>query len=90
MYRIRKILTRAPAIIFPWFCLAAAAPTMTSLLAASKPADWRATDPQNALYLDLPAGRVVIELAPAFAPMHVENITHHGIWTAMSPWSDGC
>jgi peptidylprolyl isomerase len=26
------------------------------------------------LYMELPAGRVVIELAPAFAPLHVRNI----------------
>jgi len=47
---------------------------MSEVLAVSKPGDWRATDPQNTLYVDLPAGRVVIELAPAFAPLHVENI----------------
>ncbi len=30
--------------------------------------------PANTLYLQLPAGRVVIELAPAFAPLHAANI----------------
>lgn len=49
-------------------------PTMDQVLAASKPADWRALDPQNALYLQLPKGRVVIELAPQFAPNAVANI----------------
>jgi peptidylprolyl isomerase len=44
------------------------------LLAASQPADWRTLDPENTLYMTLPAGRVVIELAPAFAPEHVANI----------------
>lgn len=48
--------------------------TMQQVLDASKPADWRALDPANTLYLDLPSGRVVIELAPAFAPLHVANI----------------
>jgi peptidylprolyl isomerase len=49
--------------------------TMADVLAASKPSDWRALDPGNTLYLDLAAGgRVVIELAPAFAPLHAENI----------------
>ena len=48
--------------------------TMADVLAASKPSDWRALDPENTLYLDLPAGRVVIELAPAFAPLHAKNI----------------
>jgi len=47
---------------------------MTAVLAASKPSDWRPTDPDNTLYLELPAGRLVIELAPRFAPLHVENI----------------
>jgi len=47
---------------------------MTDILAATSPADWRALDPNNTLYVDLPAGRVVIELAPDFAPLHVANI----------------
>ncbi len=47
---------------------------MTELLAASSPADWRALDPENTLYMELASGRVVIELAPAFAPLHVANI----------------
>jgi len=44
------------------------------LLAASKPSDWRPLRAENTLYLDLPAGRVIIELAPDFAPNHVANI----------------
>jgi peptidylprolyl isomerase len=48
--------------------------TMADVLAASAPADWRALDPQRTLYLDLAQGRVVIELAPEFAPRHAENI----------------
>lgn len=49
-------------------------PTMDQVLAASKPSDWRALDPRNTLYLQLPQGRVVIELAPQFAPKSVANI----------------
>lgn len=49
-------------------------PLMADVLAASTPADWRPLDPENTLYLELPAGRVVIELAPAFAPRHVAGI----------------
>ncbi|MGH8042472.1 MAG: peptidylprolyl isomerase [Rudaea sp.] len=49
-------------------------PTMDQVLAASKPSDWHALDPQNTLYLQLPHGRVVIELAPQFAPKAVANI----------------
>ena len=48
--------------------------TMQQVLDASAPADWRRPDPAHTLYLDLPAGRVVIELAPVFAPHHVANI----------------
>jgi peptidylprolyl isomerase len=48
--------------------------TMADVLVASQPSDWRALDPENTLYLELTAGRVVIELAPAFAPGHVDNI----------------
>jgi peptidylprolyl isomerase len=48
--------------------------TSADVIAASKPSDWHALDPQQTLYLDLPKGRVVIELAPAFAPNHVKNI----------------
>jgi peptidylprolyl isomerase len=53
---------------------AAKAPGMPQVLAASPAADWRAVDAENTLYLELPAGRVVIELAPGFAPLHVANI----------------
>lgn len=48
--------------------------TMADVLAAAKPSDWHALDPAQTLYLDFAAGRVVIELAPAIAPHHVENI----------------
>jgi len=49
-------------------------PTMAEVLAASKPGDWRTLAPENTLYLELPTGRVVIELAPDFAPQHVANV----------------
>ena len=48
--------------------------TGAQVLAASTAADWRALDPSNTLYLELPTGRVVIELAPQFAPHHVANV----------------
>src|SRR6516164_3189081 len=49
-------------------------PTAAEILAGSTAADWRALDPQNTLYLELATGRVVIELAPQFAPNHVTNV----------------
>lgn len=48
--------------------------TMDQVLAAAKPDAWRTPDPENTVYFELPAGRVVIELAPQFAPQHVANI----------------
>ena len=48
--------------------------TMQQVLDASKATDWRALDPANTLYMDLAGGRVIIELAPAYAPLHAANI----------------
>ena len=49
------------------------------VVANSAAADWRAIDPENLLVLDLaeangPGGRVIVELAPQFAPVHVANM----------------
>ena len=51
-----------------------AAESPSDVLARSAAGDWRALDPESTLYMELPAGRVVIELAPQFAPGHVANI----------------
>jgi peptidylprolyl isomerase len=49
--------------------------TPASVLAATPDADWAAADPGDLLVIDLAGGgRVVIELADAFAPAHVGNI----------------
>jgi peptidylprolyl isomerase len=48
--------------------------TLADVIKASKPNDWRPLDPQNTMYMELPGGRVVIEMAPVFAPNHVNNI----------------
>ena len=52
------------------------------------PADaWRTPDPANMLYLELESGRVIIELAPQFAPEHVANIrtlAHEHFWDGLS------
>lgn len=47
---------------------------MGEILESSQQSDWRVPDPDNMLYLELDSGRVVIELAPQFAPAHVDNI----------------
>ena len=48
--------------------------TVSDWLAQSSASDWRELDADNTLYLQLPTGRVVIELAKDFAPMHISNI----------------
>ena len=50
------------------------APTMSSVLAESSPDEWVDIDPERTLVMQLETGRVVIELAPQFAPKHVANI----------------
>lgn len=50
-------------------------PSPADVIAASKPGEWRMLDPANTLYMDFPGkGRVIIELAPEFAPNHVANV----------------
>jgi peptidylprolyl isomerase len=44
------------------------------ILAESPATAWRPLDPENTLYLELPAGRVVMELAPGYVPLHAANI----------------
>ncbi|MFA9273283.1 MAG: peptidylprolyl isomerase [Candidatus Aquirickettsiella gammari] len=48
--------------------------TMADVLKASQVSDWRPLNPENTLYLEMEKGRVVIELAPEFAPKNVANI----------------
>lgn len=69
-------------LVLPLLVLAQAAaapapklPTPPDILASSKPAEWAAIPADELLVLDLQSGaRVVIQLAPAFAPVHVANI----------------
>jgi peptidylprolyl isomerase len=49
-------------------------PTTAQVMESATPSDWRQPDPANTLYMELPGGRVIIELAPRFAPLHVANI----------------
>jgi len=44
------------------------------ILEKSPATDWRTVEAERTLYLELPQGRVVIELATSFAPNHVKNI----------------
>ena len=63
--------------------------SMQEILDASQASDWRTLDPANTVYLELDraGSRVVIELAPTFAPAHVANIltlAHEGYWDGLS------
>lgn len=71
------VLVAAIFALLGWAVAASAAkpaPTMQQVLATSKPSDWLPLDPNNTLYMDLPQGRVVIELDPTYAPLHARNI----------------
>ena len=84
-----------PAVLALALPLAAAAapakelppkPTVGDIVKASAATDWRPLDPANTLYMDLPSGRVIIELAPAFAPNHAANIrtmAQEGYWDGL-------
>lgn len=51
------------------------APEPSEVVANSAAADWREIAPENLLVMDLEdGGRVLIELAPDFAPVHVANV----------------
>jgi peptidylprolyl isomerase len=71
--------------------LVAAAPpakllTPNDIVAAAPPGAWRTISPDDLLVIDLKSGgRVVVQLAPAFAPVHVANIRA----LARGQWWDG-
>lgn len=76
---LRRCLALALAVSLPVLAAAdetkpAHTPTPKELLAKSQPQEWRAPDPKNLLVMQLPQGRVLIELAPDFTPLHVANI----------------
>lgn len=66
-------LLLATAVVLPR-AHAKSKPSMQQILDASPARDWRPLDPDNLLVMRLPRGRVVIELAPQFAPRHVANV----------------
>ena len=57
--------------------VAALAVSLSILAAAPAPAQdagWRTVAPENLLVIDTPKGRIVVELDPRVAPLHVERI----------------
>ncbi|UXH76683.1 peptidylprolyl isomerase [Roseateles amylovorans] len=49
-------------------------PTSADIIATAPASAWRDVAPENLLLMTLPQGEVLIELAPRFAPRHVDNI----------------
>ena len=84
MTLLHPLKTGTTSLVAVISCLAASAAaadkalpvraTVSDVVKASTPADWRPLDPDNTLYMQTAGGRVVIELAPPFAPNHVTNI----------------
>jgi peptidylprolyl isomerase len=52
----------------------AAAPPPPAATAGPGPADWRTPDPNNVLVIDTNKGRIVVEMVPEVAPLHVAQI----------------
>jgi peptidylprolyl isomerase len=48
--------------------------TTAEVMATVSPSDWRSPELDNLIYMQLPQGMVVMELAPGFAPKNVSNI----------------
>lgn len=67
-------LTLATCVVLPAHRIAAQVPSLADILAKSPASDWRPLDPDNTLYMELPGGRVIIELSPDFSPQHVANV----------------
>ncbi len=63
-----------------------AKPTPLAFLQAAPDDVWRPLDPENTLYMDLPAGLIVIEIKPEFAPAHaqrVKELTREGFYDGL-------
>ena len=93
--RLARVAGLAVAVLWTVTGLEAAPPgdpttkpqTAAEVLAASTAADWRPLDPQHTLYMQLAAGRVVIELSSEFAPHNVANVealAHGGYFDGLS------
>ena len=72
---MRTLLLLAAAALLIGAAPAKKLPTPNDIVAAAPVAAWRTIDPDNLMIMDLrDGGRVVIQLAPEFAPVHVANI----------------
>lgn len=85
MTRVRPLAAAALLMVAPP-AVAANGGGPGEIVAAAPTAAWAAIDPADLLILDLASGgRVVIQLAPLFAPAHVANIRA----LARAGWFDG-
>jgi peptidylprolyl isomerase len=91
----RRLSCLALLLALPWLAGAddpkaepeAAPPTLASVLANAPAEDWMAIPDDRLLVLRLDHGEVLIELAPAFAPQHVDNIrtlARGGYWDGLA------
>ncbi|WP_449467283.1 peptidylprolyl isomerase [Stenotrophomonas humi] len=75
---LRPSLLALALMLSPLPLLAADAPakyrSAQEIIEASPASDWHTPAPENTLYMNLEGGRVIIELAPEFAPEHAGNI----------------
>lgn len=72
--KIASTMLAATAMTLASSPLAAASLTMPEVLASTTAADWRAIPKERTLYFELSRGTAVMELAPQFAPRHVDNL----------------
>src|SRR4051794_8291196 len=72
---MRSFLLLAAAVVVLGAAPAKKPLTPNDIVAAAPASAWRTIDPDDLLVMDLAnGGRVVIQLAPAFAPVHVANV----------------
>ena len=72
---MRSLLILAGAALVAGAAPAKKPLTPNDIVAAAPASAWRTIDPDNLLVMDLASGgRIVIQLAPAFAPVHVANV----------------
>ena len=84
----RALCAALAFIATPW--AGAAPPTVAEVIERSAASDWRPLAPADTVVMELAdprSGPIVIELAPRFAPRHVENIrtlAHEGFFDGLA------
>jgi peptidylprolyl isomerase len=72
---MRSLLLLTAAALLVGAAPAKKLPTPTDVVAAAPASAWRTIAPEDLLVMDLAnGGRIIIQLAPGFAPVHVANI----------------